>query len=120
MRFNPLPEIPMYFTAVETAEKVYRILEEKFPGVVFAVRLDTPVQADPECRHRSMRVVWADGPSREEVEQAVERFQGIEWDPQTGLLRMTERLLVDDKGRLVSVQYGVDYIFCEGPVRVAG
>lgn len=108
------------FSAVETAEQVSRTLEEKFPDTLFALRLDVPVfpDADPDRLRRSLIVVWAGEPTREAVEQAVERFQGMEWDPYTGLLRQTERLLVDDRGRLVEVQYGLDYIFCEGPVTI--
>ena len=97
VRAGPL----MYFSPRETVRLVSETLEKTFPGVLFAVRLE---------------VVWLRGPGREAVADAVERFQGIAWDPRTGQLRPAVHWMVDADGNLRAVRYGADYIFCEGPL----
>ncbi len=108
----------MHFSPKETVELVFQTLEDTFPGVLFAVRLVAPVLADPreEPDRRSIEVLWLKGPSREAVAGAVERFQGIEWDPRTGKLHRINHWVVDAGGGLRCVTYGADYIFCEGPL----
>ncbi len=108
----------MHLSPKETVELVFQTLEKRFPGVLFAVRLVAPVLADlaEEPGRRSIEVVWLKGPGREAVAEAVERFQGIEWDPRTGRLRRISHWLVDANGGLRRVTYGADYIFCEGPL----
>lgn len=108
----------MFFTPKETVELVFQTLEKTFPGVLFAVRLVAPIldAAGEDPGRRSIEVVWLKGPSREAVAEAVDRFQGIAWDPRTGKLRPAVHWLVDADGNLRRVRYGVDYIFCEGPL----
>ncbi len=108
----------MRISPKETVELVFQTLEKTFPGVLFAVRLvaPVPVASREEPDRRSIEVIWLKGPSREAVVEAVERFQGIEWDPRTGKLRPMTHWVVDAGGALRRVSYGVDYVFCEGPL----
>jgi len=108
----------MEMTLNETKETIARLLEQRFPGVLFALRQDKPVYHGPlEDRGcGSLEVLWASGPTREEVQEVVEPFQGIDWDPQTGFLMAADRLAVNPDGILERMTYGVDYIFCSGPL----
>lgn len=114
VRAGPL----MYFSPRETVRLVSETLEKTFPGVLFAVRLVAPVLDGPGEKpgRKSIEVVWLRGPGREAVADAVERFQGIAWDPRTGQLRPAVHWMVDADGNLRAVRYGADYIFCEGPL----
>ena len=103
----------VFVTAADTVNLIARVLHEEFPSSVFAVRLEDPVRAIGDIR--GVDVIWADGPSREEVEDVLERFQGMTWDPQTGVLEGRSHLVVGEDGELTRVFYNVDYIFCDGP-----
>jgi len=103
----------VFVTAAETVSLISQALHEEFPATVFAVRLEDPVYRVTDIR--GVDVVWVEGPSREEVEDVLEHFQGMTWDPETGILEGRSHLVVDDEGSLTRVFYNVDYIFCDGP-----
>ena len=103
----------VFVTAGETVDLIAQALHEEFPSTVFAVRLEDPAYSISEIR--GVDVIWTDGPRREEVENALERFQGMTWEPQTGVLEGRSHLTVGEDGELTRVFYNVDYIFCDGP-----
>ena len=101
-------------SAEETIEMVSDTLQKRYPSTVFAVRLeDTVEHMDDIC---GLDVIWIDGPSRERVEDLVDRFQGVNWDPATGALKSRSHYAVTPEGNLVRVVFNVDYIFCDGPM----
>jgi len=103
----------VFVTASETVNLIAQALREEFPSTVFAVRLEDPVYSINDIR--GVDVVWVDGPNREQVEDVLEQFQGMSWDPETGVLEGRSHLVVDDEGHLTRVFFNVDYIFCDGP-----
>ena len=104
----------VFVTAAETVNLIAHALHEEFPATVFAVRLEDPVYSITDIR--GVDVLWVDGPSREEVEDALERFQGMTWDPETGVLEGRSHMVIDEDGELTRVFYNVDYVFCDGPM----
>ena len=107
----------VFVPAAKTVDLIAASLNEEFPETVFAVRLEDPVHAITDIR--GVDVIWVEGPTRIEVEAALERFQGMSWDPATGILEGRSHLVVDEDGKLSRVFYNVDYIFCDGPARTA-
>ncbi len=103
----------MFVTAGETVDLIAQALHEEFPSTVFAVRLEDPVYSISDIR--GVDVIWTDGPRREAVENVLERFQGMTWEPQTGVLEGRSHLVVGEDGELTRVFYNVDYIFCDAP-----
>jgi len=100
-------------TAEETLELVSGMLQKKFPSTVFAVRLEDPVvDQDDIC---GVDVIWVDGPSRDRVEDLLDQFQSVNWDPTTGELGTRAHYAVNDDGELIQVLFNIDYIFCDGP-----
>ena len=104
----------VFVTAADTVNLIARALREDFPSTVFAVRLEDPVYSISDIR--GVDVVWVDGPNRDQVESLLEQFQGMTWDPETGVLEGRSHLVVGADGQLTRVFYNVDYIFCDGPV----
>src|SRR5690606_30169304 len=103
------------FTTRSTAEIVRKDLETRFPGTRFVVTVDLPVEPfGPSLALVGLLVRWADGPTREQVEDVVSRYQGLEWNPQTGVLEEHEHMDVTDEGELRRIRYGVDYVFVDG------
>jgi hypothetical protein len=102
-------------SANATAELITRSLSEEYPATVFAVQI-----ADPSGRRgiHPIDVIWVDGPKREKVEELLDRFQGVSWDPRTGNLDSRSHLQVGADGNLEEVFYDIDYIFCDGPTTV--
>lgn len=102
-------------SAKATAEVISRALTEQYPATVFAVNI-----ADPSGRRdiHGIDVIWVDGPKRENVEELLDRFQGVSWDPRTGNLDTRSHLQVGGDGQLEEIYYDVDYIFCDGPTTV--
>ena len=99
----------------ETVERLMASLDDQFPGTLFALR-----RTDDDGSRRDLRgvdLVWIEGPQREEVEEAIDRFQGITWDPRSGNFESRCHFQVGDDGQLVEVLYDLDYIFCDGPTR---
>lgn len=105
----------VFVPAAKTVDLIAAALNQEFPGTVFAVRLEEPVNTLTDIR--GVDVIWVHGPTRLEVESSLERFQGMTWDPITGVLEGRSHLVVDEDGKLSRVFYNVDYIFCDGPVR---
>jgi hypothetical protein len=102
-------------SAKATAGLISTALSEFSPGTVFAVNI-----ADPEGRRdiHGLDVIWIEGPKREKVEEMLDRYQGVSWDPRTGNLDARSHLQVGDDGQLEEVFYDIDYIFCDGPTTV--
>lgn len=103
----------VFITAADTVNLIVQALHDDFPSTVFAVRLEDPVYSISDIR--GVDVVWVDGPNRDQVEKRLERFQGMTWDPETGVLEGRSHLVVGADGHLTRVFYNVDYIFCDGP-----
>ena len=49
------------------------------------------------------------------MEDLLDRYQSVAWDPSTGELGGRMHYAVDEHGDLVKVVYNIDYIFCDGP-----
>lgn len=95
-------------------ELVSEALQKRYPSTVFAVRLEDKVeQEDDIC---GVDVIWVEGPARDRVEDMLDRFQGVNWDPATGELQSRSHYAVTPDGDIVRVLYNVDYIFCDGPM----
>jgi hypothetical protein len=104
------------FTTRSTAEIVRKDLESRFPDTAFEVTVDMPIEPfGPALALVGLIVRWADGPTRVEVEDIVLRYQGLAWNPQTGVLEEHEHMEVTDGGELRRLRYGVDYVFVDGP-----
>jgi len=105
----------VFVPAAKTVDLIAAALNNEFPGTVFAVRLEDPVNSLTDIR--GVDVIWVHGPTRRGVESSLERFQGMTWDPATGVLEGRSHLVVGEDGNLNRVFYNVDYIFCDGPTR---
>ncbi len=104
------------FTARTTAEIVRRYLAERFSHVRFDVSIDSPIEPfGPALALTGIIVKWQDGPSIDDVEAVVGKFQGLDWDPKTGVLEEIDHLEVTPEGRLLRLNYGVDYVLLDGP-----
>jgi len=100
-------------TAEEAVEKIAETLQRNYPDTVFAVRLEDPVtEREDIC---GIDVIWIDGPNRGQIEDLLDAFQSINWDPRTGELGGRMHFAVTDEGQLVQIMYNIDYIFCDGP-----
>ncbi len=100
-------------SAEDTLELVSANIQKHFPTTVFAVRLEEPVIDREEIC--GIDVVSMEGPSRDQVEDSLDPFQSVNWDPSTGELDGRVHLAIDPEGDLVQVVYNIDYIFCDGP-----
>jgi len=100
-------------SAPDTVRDIRQVLEKRFPSTIFAVRLEDPALDSGELR--GVDVVWSTGPSREDVEDVLDTFQGVRWDPRSGALDSRSHFMVAADGELVEVYYNIDYIFCNGP-----
>jgi Large polyvalent protein associated domain 29 len=104
----------LIISAEQSVELISSILQEEYPNAVFAVRLEDPVLSKMDMR--GVDVIWVDGPDRDQVEETLDRFQGINWDPRTGELDRRSHYVVTSEGVLRRVFYNIDYIFCDGPI----
>jgi len=109
--FTPMHSILV--SAPAAVREIRQVLEKRFPSTIFAVRLEDPTLDSKDLR--GVDVVWTSGPSREEVEDVLDIFQGVRWDPRSGELDSRSHFMVSPGGELVEVFYNVDYIFCNGP-----
>ncbi len=100
-------------SAQAAVQEIRELLEKRFPSTIFAVRLEDPTLDSKDLR--GVDVVWISGPSREDVEDVLDIFQGVRWDPRSGELDGRSHFMVSPSGELVEVFYNVDYIFCNGP-----
>lgn len=106
----------LHFTSNATVELIRKELGEAFPEVAFEITIDVPSPPYHLSHHLTAIVIrWKDGPARDAVEEAVKAFQGLDWNPKTGVLEVVEHLEVTDDGTLQRIEYGVDYVFCERP-----
>lgn len=91
-----------YQSCAETAKILRQALKEAFPGVKFSVRSHTYSMG------ASIRVRWANGPTRKQVQEITNVFEGATFDGMT-----------DYKGGKVHemdgqpVHFGADFIFEE-------
>lgn len=105
----------IHFTTRSTMALVRSELKRRFPDVDFDVAVDMPVAPfGPALTLVGLVVRWTGGPSREAVEEVVSRFQGLAWNPQTGVLEEHEHMEVTSDGVLRRLRFGVDYVFVEG------
>lgn len=107
----------LHFTTRSTASIVLAELERRFPNVDFDVAVDLPVEPfGPALALVGLIVRWTDvDVSREDVEDVVARFQGLDWNPRTGVLEEHEHMEVTPEGELQRIRYGIDYVFVDGP-----
>ena len=103
----------VFITAEDTVDLISQALQEDFPNAVFAVRLEDPLLSRKDIR--GVDVIWVEGPGRGQVEDVIDNFQGVTWDPRTGRLEGRSHYVVNTKGVLVQMFYNIDYIFCDGP-----
>ena len=104
------------FTTRSTAAIVLAELGRRFPGVEFDVLVDMPVEPfGPALALVGLIVRWVQGPDCDAVEATVARFQGLEWNPATGILEEHEHMEVTTAGELRRIRYGIDYVFIDGP-----
>jgi hypothetical protein len=100
-------------TAEEAVEKIDESLQRSFPQTVFAVRLVDPViEREDIC---GIDVIWVDGPRRDQVEDLLDAFQILNWDPRTGELGGRMHYAVSEQANFVQLMYNIDYIFCDRP-----
>lgn len=104
------------FTATTTAEIVRRNLSDRYRATRFEVSIDMPTEPfGPALALTGIVVRWKEGPSIDDVESVVGKFQGLDWDPVTGVLEEVDHMEVTPEGRLLRVNYGVDYVLLDGP-----
>lgn len=103
----------VFISALDTVELIADVLRQEFPDTSFDVRPEEEPPSDAGIC--GVDVNWRGGPSRERVQDLVDRFQGVNWDPGTGTLNGRSHWVVDSAGRLVQIFYNIDYIFCNGP-----
>ena len=104
----------VFVSAEDAVNQISRALQVNFPQTVFAVRLEEPtIKREEIC---GIDVIWVDGPGRDQVEDLLDVYQGINWDPRTGELNSRYHHAVSPEGELVRVVYNIDYIFCDGPI----
>ena len=104
-------------TTKTTLHLVKADLEKSYPETEFDIQLDIPkTPFDPSYGLVSLIIRWEDGPSRAQVEKLITKYQSLDWNPDTGLLEEVSHMEINTKGQLLSVNYGIDYVLCEGPV----
>ncbi|NNF04501.1 MAG: hypothetical protein HKN17_08545 [Rhodothermales bacterium] len=103
----------VFISALDTIDLIADALSLEFPDTEFTVRPEEDVLLDGGIC--GVDVDWDGGPSREQVQDIVDRFQGVNWDPGTGSLSGRSHWVVDSAGRLVQIFYNIDYVFCNGP-----
>jgi hypothetical protein len=104
-------------SAEDTIEMVSEALQKRYPATVFAVRLEDSMEQEEDIC--GLDVIWVDGPSRDRIEDLLDRFQGVNWDPTTGALKSRSHFAVTPEGDLCRVLFNVDHIFCDGPMLAA-
>lgn len=106
----------MQLTTKTTLHLVKAELENNFPGAHFDIQLDIPkTPFDPSYGLVSVIINWDEGPARTDVEKTLTKFQSLDWNPQTGMLEEIDHMEINASGQLQSINYGVDYVLCNGP-----
>lgn len=109
----------LHFTANTTVELVRMKLSKKFPDADFRISVAVPEPPINLSQAVTALIIqWHSGPDREAVEETVAEFQSLDWNPVSGVLEIIEHMEVTESGSLQQVQFGVDYILCEGPETV--
>lgn len=104
-------------TTKTTLHLVQAELERTFPGTQFDIKLDIPkTPFDPSYGLVSLMISWKEGAARADVEKLLTKFQSLDWNPETGLLEEVDHMEINAQGHLQCVNYGVDYVLCDGPV----
>ena len=99
-------------SAQRTINLIAQTLADEFPDADFMVRLEDPLLTSKDIR--GVDVVWSGGPSREEIEDILDQYQSVSWDPLTGTLSGRTHYNINEDGDLIRVTYNIDYIFCDG------
>ncbi len=108
-------------TAHSTLELIRKDLARHFPSTSFDLRIDIPSEPFDMLKIFTCIIVrWSFGPEREEVEKLVVRYQSLDWNPATGALEEISHMEITRDGFLQQIDYGVDYIFCDGPGVLSG
>lgn len=103
-------------TANTTLELIKKDLTRHFPSTSFDMRIDIPSEPFDMLRIFTCIIIrWSFGPHREEVERLVTRYQSLDWNPTSGALEEVSHMEITKEGFLQQIDYGVDYIFCDGP-----
>ena len=106
----------LHFTANTTAELVRLALSRAFPGIHFEIEVAVPEPPLELIQCLTALVIkWNEGPCREAVEDVVAEYQSLDWNPVSGVLEVIEHMEVTEAGSLQQVQFGIDYVLCEGP-----
>lgn len=104
----------VFISALDTVDLIADALRQEFPDTTFDVRPEEEPSTDDDAIC-GVDVNWFGGPSRETVQDLVDRFQGVSWNPGNGTLNGRSHWVVDSAGRLTQIFYNIDYIFCNGP-----
>ncbi len=105
-------------TTKTTLHLVKSELKKNYPDAEFDIQLDIPqTPFDPSYGLVSLIISWENGPDRVEIEKLLTKYQSLDWNPETGLLEEIAHMEINASGQLQSVNYGIDYVLCNGPVR---
>ncbi len=106
----------LHFTSNVTVELIRRELEQRFPDANFEISIEVPRPPFELTQLVSAVIVrWNDGPDRDLVEDVVAPYQSLDWDPLSGVLQAMEHMEINANGELQQINYGVDYVLCDGP-----
>ncbi|NND73096.1 MAG: hypothetical protein HKN43_16095 [Rhodothermales bacterium] len=104
-------------TTKTTLQLVKAELEKSYPDTEFDIQLDIPrTPFNPSYGLVSLVIKWDSGPIRATVEKMLSKYQSLDWNPATGLLEEIAHMEINPSGQLISVNYGVDYVLCDGPL----
>jgi hypothetical protein len=90
----------IYISTPDTARMIRTVLKANYPGFKFSVR------SKSYSGGSSITVYWEDGPTTEEVDSLVKRFEGASFD---GMIDLKSYHSSDLAGR--EVHFGADYVF---------
>ena len=93
-------------STADTAKLIRKEVKHYFPNVKFSVR------SHSYSGGSSINVSWVDGPTPEEVDSIVKRFQGASFDGMTDLKSYHNSFVILEGSTLpVEVHYGADFVF---------
>ncbi len=106
----------LHFTSNVTIELIRSTLHKRFPRTDFEISIEVPRPPFNLTQLVSAVVVrWNNGPDRDLVEDVVAPYQSLDWDPLSGVLQAMEHMEINANGELQQINYGIDYVLCEGP-----
>lgn len=96
-------------TCAETAKLIRAELKANYPLTKFSVR------SDNYSGGASIRIRWEDGPTSDEVDKLVKRYEGASFDGSIDLKSYNEPTLIAFTGQEnpVLVSFGADYVFTD-------